>query len=797
MKKKIILIATTLCFLLAMLVGCSNEHSDSNNTHLLHGATPHGSYSNITPNSEWTLTDGMAFRLYQDRQPLGTSGVTIIMENNSEYVMLYGYGFVWEQYLNGEWLQLAHRKDVAYASVGMLLNDQEVKTFFASTFSLQEPLSEGLYRISRWNPIRIALDDLNLGWDGNFIELPTYKLEFVVCHTASNEPSSIVLERQYWEWYSSSDWYDDMRNEHVMWFANGANEGRNLVGILYTDCRDFSWYGHLETGSLLMRIFDRKTGITHDVFEQPPVRPDEFSAYEYEGLHGFKLCFGEYQLFATLSSDGLPIYFAMGQNGQNTTLATHTASHISDDFILSIFSDKEVYSTADSIQVWATLEYIGDYDEITIWHSLPAIIFTITDGNAFNMDGLVADVLEKTILQRGEVYRFEFQKSGGWSADDPDADFWQRFFLEEDLRLPAGEYAITVIGGFSLTERMMDSPSGLRAELNIRIVEVNSYPRHDANNSQSDSSYEVGRVWLVADGKEHEPGEHLLHGATNTENGLISGTGIPFEFWLESNWSNLPIIPFATDMRIMIEGNNGRIVTFTQDYPAYHEEYRQIGISAVNFIDGSAAIALPFNSGAYLVYTDVHWSGGGDEFTLIRYVFKIVREFELEDIPEHSPQLFVSITANGLPIQGFSAAQGTTSWSPPVAFMDRWQIGDTISDIGYEASGEHPLDFWRRTWDCIDFDTFQADLYGVDGEIIIRLESDFRPTLLYVKRWNVNYIGMSSEMWNAYESIEVTGNLFRIHNNGNDYIYEIVASWARGEHQFGRASYTFRLNSDR
>lgn len=119
-----------------------------------------------------------------------------------------------------------------------------------------------------------------------------------------------------------------------------------------------------------------------------------------------------------------------------------------------------------------------------------------------------------------------------------------------------------------------------------------------------------------------------------------------------------------------------------------------------------------------MVYVDVHWSGGGDEFTLIRYVFKIAREFELEDIPEHSPRLYVNISADDLPTQRFRAAQGTTSWSPTFAFMDRWQTGDTIPGIGYEASGDHPLDFWRRIWDCIDFDTFKADLYGVGGEII-------------------------------------------------------------------------------
>jgi len=369
--KKIILLATTLCLLLAVLVGCGNEPAGAvSPVHIP------GSYVNVIPNSEWMLTEGMTFRLHQDRQPIGTDGVTIIMENRSDYVMLYGYGFVWERYVNGEWVRLTHRENTAYISIGFTLNDHELKTFFASTSTLQYPLSEGLYRISRWNPIRIAPDDQNLGWDGNFIELPTYKLEFVVCHTASLEPRPIVLERQYWQWYTPWEWYDEMRNEHVMWFTSGANEGRNLVGILYTDCRNFSWYGHSETGSLFMRIFDRATGNMYDIFEQPPVRPDSFGAYEYEGLHGFKLCFGAYQIFATLCSDGLPVYFVIGDN---------------------------------------------------------------------------------------------------------------------------------------------------------------------TDNLRSDSNYEVGSVWLVTEGTEFEPGEHFLHGVINTENGLMSGTGIPFEFWLESNWSNLPI----------------------------------------------------------------------------------------------------------------------------------------------------------------------------------------------------------------------------------------------------------------
>jgi hypothetical protein len=319
-------------------------------------------------------------------------------------------------------------------------------------------------------------------------------------------------------------------------------------------------------------------------------------------------------------------------------------------------------------------------------------------------------------------------------------------------------------------------------------------PPDEPPRPQNDTNYEIGRVWLAIGNNEHEPGEHFLHGAMNTGNGLLSASGIPFEFWLLNNLSGLPEIQYTDDMKIIIDGEYGRIITFIQGYPMYYEGYRQIRIPAVNFIDGMATITLPYNSGTYLIYVDVHWSGGGSEFTLLRYVFKIVREFELADIPGQSPQLYINIIADGLPPQRLQAAKGTTSWFPAGAFMDRWQVGDTISG-GYEATGDHPLNFWRETWECIDFDLFRTGLDGTEGVIEIRLESNFPPTSLYVRRWSTELIGTASEMWNDYEPVEVIGNLLRIHNDGNDYIYEVEARWARGEHSFGRASYTFCLNS--
>ena len=172
----------------------------------------------------------------------------------------------------------------------------------------------------------------------------------------------------------------------------------------------------------------------------------------------------------------------------------------------------------------------------------------------------------------------------------------------------------------------------------------------------------------------------------------------------------------------------------------------------------------------------------------------ILEWMELEGIPERSPSLYIYISADGLETQHFRAAQGTTSWSPAFAFTDRIQIGDTIQGgMGYEATGFHPLDFWQESWVGIDLNPFMVSLKSIDGEIEISLSFHFPPTSVYLKRWSADYIGMSSEMWNDYEPIELSNNVFRVSSGSNDYIYEVVASWTRGDVVFGRVFYTFRL----
>jgi len=137
-------------------------------------------------------------------------------------------------------------------------------------------------------------------------------------------------------------------------------------------------------------------------------------------------------------------------------------------------------------------------------------------------------------------------------------------------------------------------------------------------------SFKVGSVALIANGIEHEPHIHLEHAAIFTDSGLMSASGIPFLGWLEENLSTMPKIQYTADLKIIVDDQDGRIGS-PGNVPEYYDGMRLIPISAGSFLDGRADVSLPDAPGVYLLLVDVIWSGGGEEFTSLRYVFKIAK----------------------------------------------------------------------------------------------------------------------------------------------------------------------------
>ena len=154
---------------------------------------------------------------------------------------------------------------------------------------------------------------------------------------------------------------------------------------------------------------------------------------------------------------------------ENLKLSDFVKEEISkNDFEINLFADKKIYKTTDKINIWATLKYVGNNDTVKIWHGSSYMIFSITDGKDFNVEGVINTMLTSTILEKNKLYRFDYQKSGGFDADGPKADFWEKFYQEKYLLLPAGEYTITVKGDFDIYDDLQNSDD-LLCSLTIKV----------------------------------------------------------------------------------------------------------------------------------------------------------------------------------------------------------------------------------------------------------------------------------------------------------------------------------------
>ncbi len=112
-------------------------------------------------------------------------------------------------------------------------------------------------------------------------------------------------------------------------------------------------------------------------------------------------------------------------------------------FQLAIYLDKDTYSPEENIFCYATLEYIGEKDSITVYSGDPLIGFGIKDDKLFQGGYGVDTILMQTTFRKGQVVKYDFVKSGGWSGDDPNAKFYEEFYKDPNLILPAGEYEIS------------------------------------------------------------------------------------------------------------------------------------------------------------------------------------------------------------------------------------------------------------------------------------------------------------------------------------------------------------------
>lgn len=125
------------------------------------------------------------------------------------------------------------------------------------------------------------------------------------------------------------------------------------------------------------------------------------------------------------------------------------AEVVRDAFRLTIRTASHGYRADEPIDVSTVLAYAGPAQRVEVAGSGSGIvIFAIEqlDGPIRIEGGGSADCHPWTI-PRGEN-AVPFSKSGGYSTDDPLADFYARYFDDPALRLPAGRWRITALANF-------------------------------------------------------------------------------------------------------------------------------------------------------------------------------------------------------------------------------------------------------------------------------------------------------------------------------------------------------------
>jgi hypothetical protein len=115
------------------------------------------------------------------------------------------------------------------------------------------------------------------------------------------------------------------------------------------------------------------------------------------------------------------------------------------DFRLTMEVGAATYPAGEPIVAGATLTYLGPSPTATAWGSgsgLVTIALEQLDG-PLDPGGAGQDDCRGYDFVWGVPQVIPYEKSGGWSADDPNAAWYSTFFKDPVLRLPAGTWRLT------------------------------------------------------------------------------------------------------------------------------------------------------------------------------------------------------------------------------------------------------------------------------------------------------------------------------------------------------------------
>ena len=130
-----------------------------------------------------------------------------------------------------------------------------------------------------------------------------------------------------------------------------------------------------------------------------------------------------------------------------------SANVTNDGFKLVMTVDHDRYRAGQPIRLTTTLSYTGPTAKARLWtNSAPGLVgFDVVqvDGPLLMPGGGTADCVRMSMTS-GETRAIAFSKIGGWSNDDPFAGFYDSYYRDPQLRLPAGTWQISAKSGFTI-----------------------------------------------------------------------------------------------------------------------------------------------------------------------------------------------------------------------------------------------------------------------------------------------------------------------------------------------------------
>jgi hypothetical protein len=142
-------------------------------------------------------------------------------------------------------------------------------------------------------------------------------------------------------------------------------------------------------------------------------------------------------------------------------------------FVLAMAVPTDRFALGQAIDVRTTLTWTGAAPNGTIWGSgmgPVGFLFQELTGRKRSIGGVMTADCSRHSYDRGVATAIRLGKSAAWSADDPDAAFFQEFAADPVLHLPAGRWRIIAdLSGF-LAQCDANAPGiSLKAALEIEV----------------------------------------------------------------------------------------------------------------------------------------------------------------------------------------------------------------------------------------------------------------------------------------------------------------------------------------